>query len=121
MSTFHQETDLPQPFSQEGKTMEKAVQELEVLLELKSYFFPLNRAEKSRLVEGHISRIVDLLSQDERSTPCLDARRCFLRGRAYDCREEYCEEAEDELARAVKVVEDTTFHFSFLLLRCDLD
>jgi len=117
MST-HQETERSQPSSHGGEILEKAVQELEILLELKSHFFPLNRAEKSQGVEGHISRIVDLLSQDERSTPCLEARKCYLRGRAYDCREEYCEEAEDELARAVKV--EVAFHV-YLLLRCDLD
>ena len=84
----------------------RAEQHLQILLEAKAYFFPLNRAEKACCVESHIANIVDSIPKtlDLNARGTGIARRCYLRGHAYDCREEYCEEAEDELSRAVKVL-----------------
>ena len=81
-------------------------QHLAKLVEIKSSFFPLKREEKSKLVESQIASIVELFHKSSHQfKPCVEASAwsCYVKGRAFDCREEYCEEAELHLASAVKV------------------
>lgn len=88
------------------KLLAQAELELDVLLRIKESFFSFDRHEKASRIDAHISNIVAfiLTSRGEQSwNPTLRARRSYVLGRAFDCREEYCQEAEDELSQAVKL------------------
>jgi tetratricopeptide (TPR) repeat protein len=87
------------------KTLDLADDNLTRLLDIKATFFSVDRKEKSLKIQEIISSILsatELGSRRPTTTQDL-ARTFYIRGKALDCKEEYCEQAEFELARAVKL------------------
>jgi hypothetical protein len=88
------------------------------LLNLKQHVFTAERSEKQAAVQALIDRVVAALgpraADPEPDTPAARrerARRCYLRGRALDCHEDYDAGAEVELAEAVRL-EPTARHWN---------
>lgn len=88
--------------------LNNAEEELSKLLDIKATFFSLDREEKSIKIQSIITSILSsteiLKNRSSNSVnEVMISKLCYIRGKALDCKEEYCEQAEFELSQAVKL------------------